>query len=175
VLDIPLADTTKAGRCGDAISITTNGRHSAVRSTPTPAGGPALLESDAFELARRFVEHHLAAENAGTRWSERPVDRETLQSAVAGCTSLEHAIGRAIVVLTRLRPLDSVAPSSNDAQLPPPANDPFFSFSVSDTAADFGDGTRFRARVARRMAAVLRMRGEHLESTTPSLAFGTEP
>jgi hypothetical protein len=175
MLDIPLADSLAPDRLGKVMPPTTDGDPSVAERAYTRASPQMLRESGAFELAHKFIEHLASEEDSPARWSDHFIDWEIVESAMAGCTSLEHAIGRAIVTMNRIRSSASVPRTSNDAHLPPPANDPFFSFTVSDTAPDFGDGSRFRAKIAKRMAAVLRIRGEDLEPSSPSLAFGTEP
>jgi hypothetical protein len=177
MLDTPMANSVTPGRLDHTMPLATDGETPVGVRAYTPASPQRLRESGAFELAHRFIGHLASEEGAPDRWSDCSIDWEAVESAMAGCTSIEHAIGRAVVTLNRMRSTVSVSVprTSNDAHLPPPANDPFFSFTVSDAAPDFGDGSRFRAKIAKRMAAVLRIRGEDLEPSSPSLVFGTEP
>lgn len=111
-----------------------------------------------FGLVREFVEH-LAARSqlpwatSSTRSTAR-IDWEALEDAVAGASSLELAIGRAIALADRM-----CRDVSDDHELEvtttrDEVDEPFFAFSVTDVVPDFGDQSRYRARVAKRVAKI---------------------
>ena len=121
-----------------------------------------------FELVRQFVEGLLVQKTStsGTDDLRRNVvDWETLEASVADSNSLEQAIGRAITLVNQdpgglLTCPSRVMPGAEDS-------DSFFSFSLGDVAADFGDGTRYRTRVARRVTTIVARR--RLVATVVSL------
>lgn len=185
-------------------------RHAANAAEVGPANVPSLdLESDrayttgtgdtstfsirSFDVVRTFVEA-LTAKNAApapehevsvSRW----IDWDAIEASVADSASLEHAIGRAVVMADQMSrdplSINPCAPLSNgrndasdeDVVVAPvaltspgelasptaagePASptaagepaDPFFAFNVTDVVPDFGDTSRYRARVVRRMS-----------------------
>jgi hypothetical protein len=109
-----------------------------------------------FDLVRSFVEH-VVAEHASTvsvdgRSSRHAIDWKAVEAIVADSTSLEQAIGRAVVIAEQMcrgvfhgTPLGDPPPS-------PGEEEPFFAFSMADVVPDFGDESRFRTRVARKVA-----------------------
>lgn len=133
-----------------------------------------------FELVRDFVEH-LAAKNAAAvlgnvQPSRAPIDWAALEAFVAGSRSFEQAIGRAVVVADRMcrgvfEDTQLSDPTSNPGAVGPPASpsdgdplpstgaeEPFFDFSNADVIPDFGDGSRYRTRVARKVARIFTSR-----------------
>jgi hypothetical protein len=109
-----------------------------------------------FGLVRGFVEH-LAAKNASEslesyRSSLRSIDWETVESSVAYSRSFEQAIGRAVVIADQMS--RGVFGDTPLAEAPPAAENPFFRFSVADVVPDFGDESRYRTRVARKLGRI---------------------
>jgi hypothetical protein len=109
-----------------------------------------------FGLVRQFVEH-LAARNASEslesyRSSLRTIHWETVESSVADSRSFEQAIGRAVVVADQMS--RGVFGDVQLAEAPPAAENPFFPFSVADVVPDFGDESRYRTRVARKLGRI---------------------
>jgi len=124
-------------------------------ASPTSA---ATFRVGSFDLVRRFAERILeqnAAPSPGN--SERSVvgiDWSAVEAAVADARTLEQAIGRAVVIADQMsRGL------SDDCQLRvlptwPGVEDPFFAFSMDDVVPDFGDGSRYRSKVRKRVAKI---------------------
>ncbi len=108
---------------------------------------------------RTFVETVLFRDSSGDDVPHRhAIDWGAVQSAVSDSTTIEQAVGRAVVIADRMaRGLVEGAPLEG-----PPAgpngDDPFFAFSMVDVDADFGDESRYRSRVARRVARIVRPR-----------------
>ena len=118
---------------------------------------PHPFDMDAFGLVRRFVEEVLARSPSGTP-GRNIVDWATVEAAIAGSESYEHAIGRAVVIADRMcRGVfgDTGTESTPTPFITEPEIPPFFAFSVTDVAPDFGDESRYRTRVARRVARLL--------------------
>jgi hypothetical protein len=129
----------------------------------TPEGSASSNRSydiAAFDLAREFVEQLVGWNQPGDpgngRSSSDPVDWETLAAAVANSRSLEHAIGRAVVIADAMcrgvfdHTQLCVAPPSIETENP----NPFFGFSMTGVVADFGDESRYRTKVAKKMARI---------------------
>jgi len=147
---------------------------------PTTDGGgtenrQSTMSSDtsfdisSFELVRQFVEH-VAAENAsaalGTGDSYRnPIDWETVTACVADSDSLEQAIGRAVVIADLMCRGAFIDTSPYAARPAAGDEEAFFAFSVTDVVPDFGDESRYRTKVAKRMARVF---GIHRPSVGPT-------
>jgi hypothetical protein len=111
-----------------------------------------------FELVRGFVEHLVAGSpsaDPGYGHSARnAVDWEPLAASVANSRTLEHAIGRAVVIADQLS-RGVVDVELGDARTPPPTtDDPFFAFTMDDVVPDFGDG-RYLSRVARKVGGII--------------------
>lgn len=141
------------------------------------------------EMFCQFVEHladtrRSAALGTGCPSSHR-VDWDALRAAATGSTSIEQAIGRAVVEAERMfrsEPDDSrvtaiqvadslVADSQVAADVsritesdltvaPAPftSGEPFFAFSVADVVPDFGDGTRYRTKIATKVGRIFKVR-----------------
>jgi hypothetical protein len=123
------------------------------------ASATTSIAHGSFDLARKFLEH-LVLENAlGALGRGESVlyeiDWAAVEASTSDCRTLEQAIGRAIVVADQMS--RGVFDGLQCADLWPPhdANDPFFAFSVSDVAPDFGDESRYRKRVVRKVAGIL--------------------
>ena len=113
----------------------------------------------AFDLVRGFVEHLVAGtsnrELENGRSPTNTVDWDTLAASVAHSRSLEHAIGRAVVIADQLARGLAKDVELGEARTPPPTtDDPFFAFTMADVVPDFGD-SRYRARVARRVGGII--------------------
>jgi hypothetical protein len=124
----------------------------------------------AFDLVRSFIEHLVAngapGDPAKSCSPNTAVDWETLTSSVADARSLEHAIGRAVVLANRLtRGLADDLPASGRTT-PPAAEDPFFAFTMADVVPDFGDGSR-RWRFTKRVANIMGTRRSALARSAP--------
>jgi hypothetical protein len=118
-----------------------------------------IYDIEAFDLVRGFVEHLLAGNPSGNAGNGRPpsdaVDWGTLAASVASSRSLEHAIGRAVVIADQLSRGVVEGVQLGDRRTPPPISDePFFAFTVDDVVPDFGD-SRYRSRVARRVGGIV--------------------
>jgi hypothetical protein len=115
-----------------------------------------------LDLVRRFVEYlaGVAAREELEERRDRPslVDWEIIRTAIVGSQSIERALGRAVVVVHQMSQVTLNAtkivdtPSKAEREY----QHPFFSFSVSNAVPDFGDQSRYRSKVARRMGRVFR-------------------
>ena len=140
--------------------------------------------SESFDLARQFIEHMVTNDALARSMNGYPctsaVDWKAVQATIADSRTLEHAIGRAVVIASQMcrgachespqgaeenRPSGvrpSVAPRSrtttDDLLIAFHDDDPFFSFNSVDAIPDFGDESRYRTRVARKMARVCGIR-----------------
>jgi hypothetical protein len=114
------------------------------------------LANGSFDLVRKFLEH-LLAENAPKAMgaAQCEIDWAAVEASTTGCQTLEQAIGRAIVVTDQMS--RGVFAGIEYADLWPSydGNDPFFAFSVADVAPDFGDESRYRKKVAKKVAGIL--------------------
>jgi hypothetical protein len=118
----------------------------------------AVFDIGSVELVREFMEHVVAKNTSPAlgdgRSTRYAIDWGAVEASVAGSHTLEQAIGRAIVVADQVSrsvfdAIESVgSPSSMHA------DDPFFAFSLADVVPDFGDESRYRTRVARRMSRI---------------------
>lgn len=112
-----------------------------------------------FELMRSFVEHVVTQNERarlGNRQGARPiVDWAAVDASVADARTLEQAIGRVVVLADRISRgvLDDARPGESPSSLK--AEEPFFAFSMAGVTPDFGDESRYRTRLARRMTQVL--------------------
>jgi hypothetical protein len=136
--------------------------HFSVRSEGALCEDSAKFDIGSFELVRRFVEHVVAKNAFESPGKERTlrsaIDWEVVEASVADTNSLEQAIGRAVVIADQMcrgafehSHLDA-GPWSIQTE------DAFFGFSVADVAPDFGDGSRYRTRMARSMARIFGIR-----------------
>jgi hypothetical protein len=114
---------------------------------------------NSFELVRTFVETVLCQGRSSDHVLHgHQIDWKAVEEAVSGCATIEQAVGRAVVVADQMsRGLVEGLPLEG---LPtdPKRDDPFFAFSMADVDADFGDESRYRSRVARRVARIVRPR-----------------
>jgi hypothetical protein len=112
-----------------------------------------------FGLVRTFLEHLVVDNAEGTLGGEgaapHEIDWAAVEASTSDCGTLEQAIGRAVVVADQMsRGVFEAIPCA-DLWASYDANDPFFAFSVADVAPDFGDDSRYRKRVARKVAGIL--------------------
>ena len=126
------------------------------------------------ELVRKFIEHIAARSQSslpGSAGAGSRIDWDALEAAVAESSSPEQAIGRAIALADRIcRGVSDGAelfvPVSPDDAI----DQPFFAFSVADVVPDFGDGSRYRTRVARRVARIFANRRQSGDVTCVALS-----
>jgi hypothetical protein len=118
------------------------------------------FDISAFSLVRNFVEQVIAtggpASSVDVYARTAVIDWDVLGNSVARSASFEQAIGRAVLIADQMSrgvfqdESPEVSPSSlQDAE-------PFFAFSVGNAIPDFGDESRYRTRVARKMGGVLK-------------------
>ena len=89
--------------------------------------------------------------------STTALDWELIRESVAGAPSVEHAIGRAVVIADRISRGAVDEATTATTALPEPGEDPFFAFSVADAVPDFGDNSRYREWVIRRVGRLSRL------------------
>ncbi len=130
-----------------------------------PAGSPSPIDPfniGSFDLVRKFVAH-VAAKNASAspgdgRSSRNAIDWKTVEASVVDSNSFEQAIGRAVVIADQMcrGVFDRTHPRDASSSLK--TEEPFFTFSMVDVVPDFGDESRYRTKVARRVARIFRIR-----------------
>jgi len=110
------------------------------------------------------------------------VDWDAIEAAIASSSSPERALGQAILTahhnMNRV-PLDLTSAGFADVSDTQPewsvrADEPFFAFSVAEVVPDFGDESRYRTRVARRVARLMRMGTQSDRRDESSLSFAVE-
>ena len=108
-------------------------------------------------LVREFVEH-LVAKNAsafGNGGSSRQVlDWGGVEASVADSRTLEQAIGRAVVIADQMSRGLFAGIAQCDSPPSLKTEDPFFEFSMADVVPDFGDESRYRTKVVRKVARI---------------------
>jgi hypothetical protein len=126
------------------------------------AGGsfPAVVSFDigSFHLVRKFVEQVVARNAPGvlasSHSSQFAIDWVAVEASVGDARSIEQAIGRAVVVADQMsRGLFDNA-QLGDTQSSSAGEVPFFAFSMADVVPDFGDESRYRTRMARKVARI---------------------
>lgn len=129
------------------------GRDDTPRSATTP------FDLSSFELVRTFVETVLFKSPSGDDLPHRhAIDWKAVEVAVSGSSTIEQAVGRAVVIADQMSRGLVVGAPLEGAPAGLSGDDPFFAFSMSDVDADFGDESRYRSRVARRVARIVRPR-----------------
>jgi len=118
----------------------------------------APFDIGSLGLVREFVEH-LVAKNAsaalGNGGSSRQVlDWGGVEASVADSRTLEQAIGRAVVIADQMSRGLFAGIAQCDSPPSLKAEDPFFEFSMADVVPDFGDESRYRTRVVRKVARI---------------------
>jgi spore germination protein YaaH len=111
-----------------------------------------------FGLVRKFVEH-VVAKNASAvlgdgRLARHAIDWEAVEASVADSRTLEQAIGRAVVIADQMCRGVSDITRLGDAPSPLKAEVPFLTFSMADVVPDFGDESRYRTRVAKKVGRI---------------------
>ncbi len=127
---------------------------------------------------RRFVEH-LVAEGSSTvitsGLTRKQVDWGALEAAVAESNSIEQAIGRAVALADRMCRGDSGERQLTVTTSAEKADQPFFAFSVADVVPDFGDDSRYRTRVAKRVARIFANRRQPASDAGAGTLITSEP
>jgi hypothetical protein len=119
-------------------------------------------ELPAFDLARQFIEQ-MEAQSGSFPYEDghlprRLIDWAEIEGAMASSRSVEQAIGRAVVVANRMCRAGSHGSDMDDGAPSSTTDGPFFSFDVFDAVPDFGDESRYRTRVAKRLGRMFRTR-----------------
>jgi hypothetical protein len=159
---IILTDAGAPQNCPSAITPDSSFRsEDAHPGQSTSAIDPFKVRS--FDLVRKFVEHVVAKNTAGAvlgngRSSGSAIDWEAVEASVADSRSFEQAIGRAVVIADQMcrGVFDNAHPG--DASSSNKTEDPFFAFSLADVVPDFGDESRYRTRLARKVAKIFGIR-----------------
>jgi hypothetical protein len=129
------------------------------RFSPESASITTSVANGSLDLARKFLEHLMLENAAGAVGRggsvQYEIDWATVEASTSDCQTLEEAIGRAVVVAHQMSRgvFDDIQGAGSWPSYD--ANDPFFAFSVADVAPDFGDESRYRKRVARKVAGIL--------------------
>ena len=153
--------------------------HGTLPDTFGPAEGSYAV--GAMALVRQFVDHLLVGNTAtalgGAHPARHPVDWAAIEASVGNCRSLEQAIGRAVVIAdqmsrglseeTHLRAAKPPIAAGEESALTDRDEDPFFAFSMADAIPDFGDESRYRTKVANKVARAF---GVQRTIVTPAVA-----
>jgi hypothetical protein len=121
---------------------------------------PGSFDISSFELVREFVEQvgvpGATVSLEGSPARTNVIVWDVVKASVANSRSFEQAIGRAVVIADQMsrgvferNPLGLLYSLPDDGE-------PFFAFSVGNATPDFGDESRYRSRVARRMGGILK-------------------
>jgi hypothetical protein len=109
---------------------------------------------------RKFVDHVVAKNASAVLESgcsaSNAIDWEAVEVSVASCRSFEQAIGRAVVIADQMCRGVFDGTHLKDPGSSARAQDSFFAFSVADLTPDFGDESRYRWRVARKVTRIFR-------------------
>lgn len=122
------------------------------------ASAVAAFDIESFGLVRMFVEHVVAKNasaplgNDGSAGHE--IDWGAVEASVADSRTIEQAIGRAVVIADQMSRGYFDGSQPGDPPLSPKVEDPFFAFSMADVVPDFGDGSRYRTRVTRKVSRI---------------------
>lgn len=123
-----------------------------------------------FEILEKFVDHLNTTSPSRETVSDQnggpSIEWDLAEEAIVDCNSIEQAIGRTLVFADQLNKrvvvhdCRSVQSSTIGNEKPASVRDedPFFSFSVIDSAPDFGDQSRYRSKLAKRVGRMLRPR-----------------
>jgi hypothetical protein len=116
----------------------------------------------AFEVFREFVEHIVIRNDLErpeqVRNCLRTFEWRAIHCAVADTSSLEQALGRAVVFAGRMHQKPIADTSGDMSQRVFSDDEPFFAFSVANALPDFGDQSRYRTRVTKRVVGLFRPR-----------------
>jgi hypothetical protein len=157
--------STTARRAEDSLPAIQPGPWVFTQETQIPTESATATTSAAtrsFDLVRKFLEH-LVVENAvgaagPVGSAQYEIDWAAVQASMSDCQTLEQAIGRAVVVADQMSRGVFDGIQCTDLWPAYDVNDPFFAFSVADVAPDFGDESRYRKRVVRKVAGILATR-----------------
>ena len=116
-----------------------------------------------FDLVRKFVEHVVAKNTSGAvlgngRSFGNAIDWEAVEASVADSRSFEQAIGRAVVLADQMCRGVFDDTHAGEASSSLKTEDPFFAFSLADVVPDFGDESRYRTRLVRRVGRIFGIR-----------------
>lgn len=117
------------------------------------------IELELLDFVRSFVTHLMATNSGADEThdrSQRPIDWELIRRTVADSCSVEHAIGRAVVIADQMSRGVYDNTSEEVDWSDTLAEDPFFAFSVAEAVPDFGDQRRYRTRVTRTVARIFK-------------------
>jgi hypothetical protein len=132
---------------------------SAQRHEPIASAASTPIAVGSYDLVRKFLQHvvveNVARASACDESVQHEIDWAAVEASTRDCQTLEQAIGRAVVVADQMSRGVSDGMQSADFWPCYDANDPFFAFSVADVAPDFGDESRYRKRVAKKVAGIL--------------------
>jgi hypothetical protein len=127
------------------------------------------FDISAFSLVRNFVEQVVVtgggASSVDVCSRAALIDWDVVGNSVARSASFEQAIGRAILIADQMS--RGVFQDESPPEVFPSSlqdSEPFFAFSVGNAIPDFGDESRYRTRMARRMGGVLK-RKKHMGTT----------
>jgi hypothetical protein len=146
----------------DGFSTPAHCGHRAGPSLTVPAPRADNFNPLRFEIFRDFVERVVVPNTPDgfgpTYGGLQGAPWEAIRSAVADSNSIEQALGRAIVFADRLQsePIADVIDTTSETT--EHSNEAFFAFSVADALPDFGDQSRYRSKVTRKVAGVFRPR-----------------
>ena len=156
-------------------SMTEPGNSLRVEESASPGIGYCQRSFDigSFELVRRFVEH-LVAKNAPARLGDgQPArhmfDWNAVEASVTGSRTLEQAIGRAVVMADQMSRVVRDGTQRGDSPPSLKIEDSFFEFSMADVIPDFGDESRYRTRVARKVTSIFGTRRTAVPMNASSL------
>jgi hypothetical protein len=155
--------------------------HPSQASMRMPVAKPAMSDSlfrllsgasvdGTLEILEEFVEHLAEAGVSRAPFNDQgrtpTLEWDLAVEAIVDCGSMEQAIGRALVVADQMNRGVVV---SNEGVSPSPAQDedPFFSFSVADSLPDFGDHSRYRSKLAKKVGRMLKP-GRDIETAVAS-------
>ena len=117
------------------------------------------FDVSSFELVRTFVDTVLCKDRSDDDALHRhSIDWKAVEAAVSGCRTVEQAVGRAVVIADQMSRGLVEGTLLEGSPADPKRDDPFFAFSMADVDADFGDESRYRNRVTRRVARIVRPR-----------------
>jgi hypothetical protein len=126
----------------------------------SPVGRRDSFAIGSNKLVREFVETvvapRAAASSGGGLALADVIDWAVVEATVADSGSFEEAIGRAIVIADQMGRGVFKYGSRNLPYSLPDEVEPFFAFTVGDAVPDFGDESRYRSRVARKMGGMLK-------------------
>jgi hypothetical protein len=124
-------------------------------------GSPSPFNIVSFGLVRRFAESltsKTSSEREASGAGRTAIDWQKVEAAVADSTTLEQAVGRAVVIADQM---SRGVFGGERVGAPTPAlasDEAFFAYSQDDVDPDFGDESRYRRRISKRMGSILGQR-----------------